>query len=391
MRSLKRFLAALIVAIAMLLGPLAPADPAHSASTCDDLRTDILAESNASGFYGEPVPNLCTKDCPSIYDYYLNFPAINNHDALAYRVMQVYNSCNVTQVPSSGLPVSGTYLAPDRKLKPCPKITKDMHGRTDFARTNCLSRRSLAGFNLSGMDLTGAGLRGTILTGANLSGAKLNSADLSGAVLDFANIAGADFSSTKFDDVRAAHTNGTPRYLSYSFKLINGFLLGPRVDLSRVWLKGATLTNLDLSYANLTATVLDNAKLTNIRVYQAKFTPSVQGAVTYGLQGKPATWNVTIIKGYLIAPGVNLSGANLSYSRLDGLKLIGCDLTRADLRHATATRADFSKATLYSANLGDADFTGARFGGVRSNTFVYGVPKALPMGWYLGGNYLKRG
>lgn len=390
MLSFRRFLTALIVALAMLLGPLLPADAAHSAAACDELRTDILVESNASGLYGETVPNLCTKDCPSIYDYYVNFPPINNHDSLAYRVMQTYSACNVTQVPASGLPVVGTYVAPDRKVKPCPKITKDMHGRKDFAHTNCLAGRTLAGFNLSGMDLTGAGLRDSVLTGANLAGTKLNSADLSRAVLDYANIAQADFTSSKFDGVRAFRTKGTPSYLSYSYKLVNGFLLGPKVDLSRAWLKGATLSNLDLSYADLTDTMLDNAKITNVKVYRAKFTPSVFGAVTNGLQGEPANWNVTILKGYLIAPGVNLTGANLSYAKLDGLDLRDCNLTRADLRHVSAARTDFSNANFYSASIGDADFTEARFDGVRSHTFVYGTPKALPKGWSLTRSYLTR-
>ncbi len=449
----RRLLVAVLVAAGLSVAPFANVPAATGASECVQLRNDIKQSIDYSGYSGyssESVPDLCTKDCPSLYAYYSYFPEILDHDALAARLIYLFAACNVSKVPPSGLPSSGTTETPTHVTIKCPKIDRDMHGRKDFAGTTCLAGKVLSGFNLSGMDLTGASLRSTNFTSANLTGTKLNRADLTKATLDYANLQSADFSGATLNDLRASHISGSPSHLPWSWKLAKGFLFGPHVDLSRVWLQGAALDNLDLSYANLTATNLDRAKLSNLNISQAKFTPSLDEATARGITGRPATWSVLIVNGYLIAEGVNLSrvnlsranlrgktikgvnltGADLSYADLsstkfisvglkgtnfDGAKLDGANFDKADLTGASIQRAsavstsfayaklgrvDFSNSNITGANLSYADIYGVRIektdlskvrmDGARSSVYVSGNPKALPAGWIVLNGYLKK-
>ena len=77
---------------------------------------------------------------------------------------------------------------------------------------------------------------------------------------------------------------------------------------------------------------------------------------------------MTIVNGYTIKPGANLTGANLSWADLTGADLTGANLTdanltRADLREANLTRADLTRADLTRANLTRADLTRADLSG----------------------------
>jgi uncharacterized protein YjbI with pentapeptide repeats len=446
---MKKFFA-LIATLAALGAQLVFAGNANAASPCSQLTSDIQSAVNASSAYGSTVPSLCTTDCPSLYNYYVNLPAVPNHDSLASRLMDIYAACNVSKVPSSGLPSSGTTNTPTHMTIKCPKINKDMHGRKDFAGTTCLAGKVLAGFNLSGMDLTGASLRSTNLTSANLTGTKLVRADLTKAIFDYSNVQGVDFTSATMNDLRASHLDGSPKYIPYNWKLVKGFLFGPHADLSKVFLKGLTLDNIDLSYANLSGTVLDGAKLSNVNVSQTKFTPSLVGTTTRGITGRPSTWDVLIVNGFLIAEGVNLSGVNLSFAnlssktvknlnlaganlananlsntkfvgvnlkgaKLDGAKLDRavfdkCDLSNASMQRSSAQEASFASAKLgqvdfsntslrgsnfsyadiYAIRIGNTDLTNVRMDGVHSNTYVSGIPKALPTGWVIVNSFLKK-
>jgi uncharacterized protein YjbI with pentapeptide repeats len=432
-RLAKRLIAVAVVLVAILGVQVATVAPAEGASTCEQLRADITAAVNSSGSYGSTVPNLCTTDCPSLYAFYSNFPEVTYRDALAARLMSLWAACNVSKVPPTGLPSTGTTETPSHVTIKCPKINKDMHGRKDFAGTTCLAGKVLAGFNLSGMDLTGASLRSTNLTSANLTGAKLTRADLSRASLDYAKTQGTDFNGATLTDLRAAHIDGTPSQLPYNWKLVKGFLFGPHVDLSRAYLRGATLDNVDLSYANLTNTNLERAKLSNVNLNQAKFTPTLDATLTSGLKGRPATYGVLIVNGYLFAEGVNLAGANLSYANLSNKTIKGIDLSKANLYGATlngtkfvdvtfkgakldnasldravfdkcdlsgssiqrakATNASFASANLERADLSYSNLTGANLLNAKLSSvrvFNTELSKVRMDGWYVSNSYLKK-
>jgi len=389
-KPLRKFVIALLMTAFAALGLPFSSSPANGLSQCQQLRNELLVAANSSGQYGTPVPDLCTKDCPEIYNYYTSVSTLPNYDSVLSSLMALYAACNVQQVPPSGVPNNVVIVTPDNHRVPCPKIIKDMHGRKDFAHTNCLSGKTLAGFNLSGMDLNGANLRSANLTGADLSNTKFSNADLSRAVLDFANVQGANFGNAIMNDLRAAKLKGSPYSLPWNWKLVNGLFLGPHVDLTRTWLKGLRLSDVDLSYANLTSTNLEGAKLTNVTLYQSKFTPVLNGTVTSGLKGQPATWNVQIVNGFLIASGVDLSGANLSYADLRALKLKDVSFKRANLAHARFTDANLDHCDLSYANLDSTELANTKLIGGFSSNYVYGTPKSLPVGWSFQDHYLRR-
>ena len=190
-------------------------------------------------------------------------------------------------------------------------------------------------------DLSKATLVDADLSGANLSGAKLQSADLTRANLEGTNLTSTNLDGAILTGAASGNITGTPSSLpSVIWKLTNGYLIGPRADLS-----GA-----DLSGANLTT----------VRSGEIIGTPA----------SLPAGWQ--LICGYLVGPGANLTDAD--FSRVD--------LTDANLTGANLTRAILSGSTLTRASLTNADLTGVSSGEIK------GAPTSLPTQWKLTKGYL---
>lgn len=103
--------------------------------------------------------------------------------------------------------------------------------------------------------------------------------------------------------------------------------------------EGRNLRGLDLSWADLTGVVGENADLRNAR-----------------LRGATAT------DAHLA--GVNLSGADLLTADLSRSDLRNADLRGADLRHTDFERADLSGADFTGANIGGILLTDARLDGI---------------------------
>lgn len=120
--------------------------------------------------------------------------------------------------------------------------------------------------------------------------------------------------------------------------------------------------------AHFAGTVLTGSNITKA-VFSIGNVGDLSGVISAGLTGTtgylPAGW--TVIGGYLVGPGAQLTGADLS-----GLDLTNVDLTGADLT---------------GANLQGTDLTGATLTGVVSGN-ITGTPVALPVGWVLVGGEL---
>lgn len=357
------------------------------------MKAQIGAALSAVLILGTFQPAAAVSNCSQDYDAYMSVPDVYNHEYLETQAKDRYVSCNTENVPAGGTP-SNIPITPTTpsipKTSKCPAIKRDMHGRKDFAGTTCLAGKVLAGFNLSGMDLTGSSLRGSVLTAANLSDAKVAKADFSKAILDYANLSRLDLATVTLSEIRANHVSGTPKSLPAGWKNFGGLLAGPKVDLSNRWLWRVRLTNVDLTGADLTRTKLDDSILTGVNLKNAKFTPSVKGLVTKDLTGKPSTYGVMIVNGYLIAEGVDLTRANLDRAKLAKLSLKNVDLSYASLKDADLTGCDLTGAKLYYANLDRAVLDKAKLGTFSSNTRVQGTPKSLPIGWYVQNGYLKK-
>jgi len=270
-------------------------------------------------------------------------------------------SAKIQVIPSSSR--NCFYLGPYANLQGCILSNSNVQGDgTNLSNLN-LSYANLTDADLSGATLTGDDLMGTILTGADLelvtsggvtgepaptspysnlrgylvgpevnlssvdlSGANLSGIDLSGANLGDANLRSANLSGTDLDGVILFHTisggiTGTPSRLPMNTLIIDGYLIGPYVSLG-----GANLSGVDLS------------TLSSVDLYQVS-----SGRITGTPSALPLDY--FIFNGYLMGPGVDLTGATLSGS-----------LSGVDLSGATLVFADFVDANLSGANLSGADF-----------------------------------
>ena len=108
-------------------------------------------------------------------------------------------------------------------------------------------------------------------------------------------------------------------------------------------LAGADLTGLDLTGANLVGSVLTGANLTNAKLEGADLT----GVKSGNIIGNPTLdSNYSLVSGYIIGPGVDLTDVDLT-----GANLVGADLTGANLSNVTLTDADLRLANLSGANM----------------------------------------
>jgi uncharacterized protein YjbI with pentapeptide repeats len=196
----------------------------------------------------------------------------------------------------------------------------------NIAPDSDLSYQNLASLNLGALlDPTGIPLPSdTGLRSSNLTGAFLQDAVLTGANLTATKLADADLTGVSSGGIR-----GRPASLPSGWMLTpNGFLVGPKADLS-----GADLTGVSLERADLTGVDFTGANLTGVNLAGAKLAGVTSGGIT-GQPVLPAGWR--LVNGYLIGPGANLTG----------LDLTGLDLSAADLTGVQSGNNDCTGCTL---------------------------------------------
>lgn len=312
------------------------------------------------------------------------------------------------------------------------------------------SGANLSGVNVDGMDLSSANLNGVSSGGITgvpaflpsgwklfhgfLVGpyANLRGADLTGLNLDNVNLQGATLT-----DLISANVSGTPIAMPAGFKVANGYILGPGLQLAGINLSGANLTGVNLSGANLSGVTSGGITFTGtltlpsgwgvLRGYLIGAGANLAGADIGGLNlsnfnltgirsgqivglplSLPTGWK--LIKGYLVGPGADLSGADLSNSDMSGLSFWDTKFADANLAGVSSGRNDGSPsslppgwkitggylvgpganlrdATLAGASFQDVDLRGADLSGVNARG-IWGIPAALPEGWALKSGYL---
>jgi uncharacterized protein YjbI with pentapeptide repeats len=240
---------------------------------------------------------------------------------------------------------------------------------------------NLRGANLSGVDLTGADLTGAKLTGVrsggiigepielpenwgltggylfgpgvDLSGARLDGLSIWGANLTNANLQGASINQTAINNsnitgLRSGGLLGTIQQINGA-KVVNGYIVGPNVNLARADLREANLADMNLDNTDLTGADFTNANLERTRMIGAKL---VNTNFTFA--------NMTF---------ANLEGTSISFGKFNG-----ASLENANFSSTTILASEFYQTNLSMVNFGNTEFISTRSGDVIGN------PAALPVG-----------
>ncbi len=238
---------------------------------------------------------------------------------------------------------------------------------------------------LANADLSGTNLSGLALTDVDLTNANLTDAQVGGV-----SFTGTDLSTSTLDGVSGQLAAG-PSQLPPGYVVVNGYIVGPNVDLSGADLAGATLAGLDLSGADLTGAILTTADLGGANLSAA--TLSLADLTGANLLGAILT-NATLTN--VVFDGADLTGLDLSGQDLSGTSLAGAILTNADLSSSISLGADFTGAIMAGVDLTFADLSGADLTGTDLSTatlqFVTGqlaaVPAVLPPGYLTVNGYI---
>ena len=253
-----------------------------------------------------------------------------------------------------------------------------------------LEKVDLTGANLIGTDLSDSYIGEANLTNANLTDAilknvGLNEADLSNAVLTGADLGNGTFFSFNLTGVTSGSITGTPTLLG-AYSLVNGFIVGPAVNLSGADLTGADLSGINLTHSNLKGADLTGANLTGVDLSNADLT----GVITGSIIGMPTTLppSYGIYNGYIVGPGVNLNGADLTNVNLRYFDLT--DVSSGDITGNPTLPEAYSiisgyivgpSVSLTGADLSGLDLSSFDLTGVSSGSII-GTP-TLPESYSL--------
>jgi uncharacterized protein YjbI with pentapeptide repeats len=235
---------------------------------------------------------------------------------------------------------------------------------------------------------------GVNLTNSEFTGVTFSAVDLSGAIMAGATLA----------NIRSVNVAGIPASLPAGYKVTARYIIGPGLDMS-----GYNFTNGDFSGANISGSTLVNANFTNTS--SGNVTGSAQTRFTTTTE--PANIKYQLSNGYIVGPKVNLSNGDLSGVSIAGINLAGAVLYNTKSGRLAAynaqtvtpsanysivanyiigpdvnlTGVDFSGVDLRYTNLNNVNFAGANLYNVKSG-FISGTPQQLPAFYSFIGGYI---
>jgi uncharacterized protein YjbI with pentapeptide repeats len=252
------------------------------------------------------------------------------------------------------------------------------------------------------LDLTTANLKGVNFIYANLSGANLTGVDLTGVNLTGVNLTetileGANLDEAIMFEVIGRDIVGVPSKMPASWRFLEGFLLGPGVNLSSADLRGLDLRNIDLTgaslaSANLTGADLRGAKLTGANLADSNFTGTrllnvITGNVTGTPIGLPKDFSFadgTIKVTLILSPtpkAVGMAKVGGKLTAIPGTWDVGVTLSYQWYRNGFAINGATAKTyTLVPADLKkgvSVAVTGTGTGGVQKTKLSLQTPVAV--------------
>jgi uncharacterized protein YjbI with pentapeptide repeats len=243
------------------------------------------------------------------------------------------------RLPKDYYLVDGIIIGPDIDI---PNTIKK-YRKIKIKNNKNMTKEYIIGPNIR---LIRVNLTGIDLTDANLTGAKLNIVNLTDVNLTGADLTDADLTDSILTGIKSGGIKGNP-ILPKGYKIINGYIIGPNVNLYGADLTGADLTGADLTGIDLTDIDLTGANLT--------------GIISGEIKGEPKLpKKYVLIDGFIIGPEVNLSNKNIHLRDLSYVNLSGANLSKVKIdRYCLLSFADLTGADLTGADLIGVDLTGA--------------------------------
>ena len=193
----------------------------------------------------------------------------------------------------------------------------------------------LEGVNFLNRDLQGSNFNGSNLKNAILTGADLRSCNLVEAKLDGSNLEGTDLRQTSLYRIRGINIIGNPKVMPEGFSIVDGFIIGPNVDLSFANLQGIVLENLNLWGALLSQANLSEAVLKKVNLSEA----NLESALLKQANIIEVQLSKTNLR------GANLEGAILKNPQLDGANLSEIKLNETKFEEITRDSIDLQNWT----------------------------------------------
>ena len=198
----------------------------------------------------------------------------------------------------------------------------------------------------------GTGIVNGVYIGPNtdLSGADLTDADLTDA-----DLTGADLTGAILSGVIGVNITGSP-ILPEDYQMVNGYIVGPRVNLSNADLSGANLAGASAWRANFTDANFTGADLSGINLMRANLTRANFTSVLL----IDASLNMANLSGAQFALSI-MDNVNLTSANLNNVSIVDSDLVGAIARYATFSNAflrncDLTNSKLYNVDLNNATF-----------------------------------
>lgn len=228
-----------------------------------------IGDSYVNGYFIGPNANLNNADLTgaNLSDGDLKGADLTGAN-LSGAILSGANLAGVSSGSIAGVPASlptGWSLIGGYLIGPGANLRNALLQGADLTSAN-LSGASVSGANFSGADLSGANIEGVDLSGIDLSYANFTGENLIGFNLSNSNLAGSNLSevslaSANLDGVSSGMITGIPTALPANWLLVNGYLIGPRSNLTDAQLVAANLSNADLVEANLSGANLYQATL----------------------------------------------------------------------------------------------------------------------------------
>ena len=240
----------------------------------------------------------------------------------------------------------------------------------------------------------------------------LDNANLNNANIFSANLTNVDLTTASLLNIISGNIKGASQ-LPTNYTIVNGYIIGPSVNLNNGNLGDTDLSNLNLSNSNLLYANLVNANLQNTNLNGCNFF----GVKSGNIRGVPLLpLDYLLVGGYIVGPEVSLINANLKYANLFGANLTNVNLLTAQLefitsgnikgqpelltgysllngyivgpnvmlQHATLVNSDLSNlnllsSNLFNANLYSSDLSSTNLSNCNINGIVSGNITGTPL------------